>query len=76
MNYRGLPRVLEVIEEKVSERATNLMVSIGTGNLTNIPILITSPVSTMLINSTLGVNISHLSSEKRLEVTERILEEL
>ena len=76
MNYRGLPRVLEVIEEKVSERVTNLMVSIGTGNLTNIPILITSPVSTMLINSTLGVNISHLSSEKRLEVTERILEEL
>jgi hypothetical protein len=52
------------------------MVSIGTGNLTNIPILITSPVSTMLINSTLGVNISYLSSEKRLEVAQFVLQEL
>ena len=76
MSYNGLPRVLEVIEEKVSERVTNLMVSIGTGNLTNIPILITSPVSTMLINSTLGVNISYLSSEKRLEVAQCVLQEL
>ena len=76
MNYKGPPRVLEVIEEKVSERVTNLMVSIGTGNLTNIPILITSPVPIMLINSTLGVNISYLSSEKRLEVAQCVLQEL
>jgi hypothetical protein len=76
MNYKGPPRVLEVIEEKVSERVTNLMVAIGMGDIPNLPILLTPHVANTLINSTFGVNISHLSSEKRLEVAQCVLQEL
>ena len=76
MNFKGLPKVLQLVNEELSEIFTDMIVSIGMSNLNTVPMLITSPVSTMLINSTLGVNISYLSSEKRLEVAERILEEL
>jgi hypothetical protein len=76
MNYKGPPRVLEVIEEKVSERVTNLMVAIGMGDMPNLPILFTPHVANTLINSTIGVNISYLSSEKRLDVAQCVLQEL
>jgi hypothetical protein len=76
MNYKEPPRVLELVNEEVAERVTNLTISIGMGEMRDLPILISSQTTNTMISCVVCGNISFLSSSDRLQVTSRILEEL
>lgn len=76
MSYKGPPKVLELVTEELADRITNLIISIGMGEMQSLPILISSHITNSLINSTIGVDISYLSSSDRLGIAQGIIQEL